>query len=154
MQLNFNINTAHAMEVLGKKIAHACTSPLFIYLIGDLGAGKTTLVRGFLHAFGHKGLVKSPTYTLIEPYHIENKIIYHLDLYRLVSAEELEYLGIRDYFNGEAFCLVEWPERGGEFLPQADVTCSITIQKNKRLVMLSASSAKGRELISRIESQK
>jgi tRNA threonylcarbamoyladenosine biosynthesis protein TsaE len=147
MQLNFKINTAHAMEKLGEKIAHACVSPLFIYLIGDLGAGKTTLVRGFLHALGHKGLVKSPTYTLIEPYHIGNKTIYHLDLYRLVAAEELEYLGIRDYFNGDAFCLVEWPERGGEFLPQADVTCSITIQKNKRQVELQAISDKGKELI-------
>jgi tRNA threonylcarbamoyladenosine biosynthesis protein TsaE len=154
MQLNFNINTAHAMEVLGEKIARACASPLFIYLIGDLGAGKTTLVRGFLHAFGHQGLVKSPTYTLIEPYHIENKIIYHLDLYRLVTAEELEYLGIRDYFNGDAFCLVEWPERGGEFLPQADVTCSIKIQKNKRLVELHAISDQGKKLLLRMEPKK
>ena len=90
---------------------------LIVYLKGDLGAGKTTLVRGFLRGLGYKGTVKSPTYTLIEPYRIAGKSICHLDLYRLADAEELEYLGVRDLLQEETVLLIEWPERGEGVLP-------------------------------------
>ena len=95
---------------LGADLAAACAEHCVLFLQGDLGTGKTTLVRGFLRALGYPGHVKSPTYTLIESYLVENKNILHIDLYRLERPEELEFLGVREYFNGPSLCLIEWPE--------------------------------------------
>ena len=96
-----------------------------VHLHGDLGTGKTTLVRGILRGLGHEGSVKSPTYTLIEPYEPGGRAVYHLDLYRLGDPEELEYLGLRDLLGGEGLVLVEWPERAGSALPPADLEVRI-----------------------------
>ena len=111
--------TAEAMEEIGRQLGQSCPQGSRLYLQGDLGAGKTTLVRGFLRAKGYQGKVKSPTYTLVEPYELQGVNIFHFDLYRLNSAEELEGIGFRDYFDGESISLVEWPEKAESLLEKA-----------------------------------
>jgi tRNA threonylcarbamoyladenosine biosynthesis protein TsaE len=99
---------------------------LVVYLLGDLGVGKTTLARGIIKSKGWQGAVKSPTYTLVEPYEFEEFTINHFDLYRLAEPEELEYMGIRDYFNEKTLNLIEWPSKGVGFLPESDLILELT----------------------------
>lgn len=112
-----------------------------VFLRGDLGAGKTTLVRGLLRALGHLGSVRSPTYTLIEPYEAGDQRIHHLDLYRLGDPEELEYLGLRDLLDGEGLVLVEWPERGAGMLPEPELIIEIEHAPPGRRLRFSPSAA-------------
>lgn len=144
-----------ALERLGGRLAGACADGgCRIYLRGELGAGKTTLVRGFLRGLGYQGRVKSPTYTLVEPYEVGSGTIYHLDLYRLADAEELEWIGGRDLFADEsAVCLVEWPERGHGALPRADLELAITYLDPGRRVDIRASTSRGRDVLARLGSK-
>ncbi|PCI23080.1 MAG: tRNA (adenosine(37)-N6)-threonylcarbamoyltransferase complex ATPase subunit type 1 TsaE [Piscirickettsiaceae bacterium] len=122
----------------GAVFAKGLRPGLLIFLIGDLGAGKTTFVRGVLRALGHVGAVKSPTYNIVEPYELDNQLFYHFDLYRVSDAEELEYMGIRDYLRTDTISFVEWPDKGEGILPVADVVINFTINGTKRVLEMVA----------------
>lgn len=109
-----------------------------VFLKGDLGAGKTTFVRGFLQALGYRGLVKSPTFTLVEPYVIDHKNIFHFDLYRLKAPSELEHIGLEDYFSQNGLFIFEWPEKGEGYLPAPDVVISFEVENTGRRVRVIA----------------
>ncbi len=141
---------ADATAALGARLAAALPPRLVIYLEGDLGAGKTTLTRALLHAAGHEGRVRSPTYTLIEPYRLGERAYYHLDLYRLADPEELEYLGLRDLLVEPCVLLIEWPSRGQGMLPPPDLIIRLRPVGDGREAALSAASPAGEEVLSRL----
>ena len=125
-----------ATERLGAELAQRCPIPSVIYLTGDLGTGKTTLSRGFLRALGFGGRVKSPTYTLLEPYDFDGYSVCHLDLYRLATADEFEFLGGWEYLHERAIWLIEWPERGADLLPAADLTVELSHRAQQRVAAI------------------
>ena len=132
--LTFTVPDEASMLALGEQLMAYLRPPQLICLHGELGVGKTTLVRGILRALGWQGHVKSPTFTVVEPYDLGALQVYHLDLYRLTSADELEFIGIRDYFTQHSLIFVEWPSRALQCLPAADVNCYIDMQAHGREV--------------------
>jgi len=140
------------MENFGRLLAKVTGGQGVLYLEGRLGAGKTTISRGILRGLGHKGPVKSPTFTLVEPYILtENQAVYHFDLYRLGDPEELDFMGIKEYFNEHSLCLIEWPERGAGWLPSPDICIEIDYFPDKRHVtIVSMGSTHGDEIIGRL----
>ncbi|OGI61952.1 MAG: tRNA (adenosine(37)-N6)-threonylcarbamoyltransferase complex ATPase subunit type 1 TsaE [Candidatus Muproteobacteria bacterium RBG_16_60_9] len=128
-------------ESLGTRLATILPRVCLLYVRGPLGAGKTTLVRGLLRGLGHTGAVTSPTFTLVEPYEIDAARIFHFDFYRVVDPGELEFLGLRDYFDGDSMCIVEWPERAGAVLPPPDLDVMIQLTNDRgRVLQLQAHS--------------
>ena len=150
-QLDYFLADEDATIAIGSALARAVKTKLkqgiVVFLNGDLGAGKTTLTRGFVRGMGHKGNVKSPTYTLVEPYDLADWHVYHFDLYRLSDPEELEYMGIRDYFEDNCCCFIEWPEKGTGMLAKEDVVINIAYIGEQRNISLQASTEKGSELL-------
>ena len=145
-----SLNDESDTIALGAKIASVLSGGELIYLQGELGAGKTTFARGLLNALGHSGNVKSPTYTLVEPYSITGIDVYHFDLYRINDPEELEAMGIRDYCDGKEICLFEWPEQGADVLPEADITLFLSHISSGREVEIKSNSVTGENILKSI----
>lgn len=125
-----------------------------VTLSGDLGSGKTTLVRAILMSLGYEGRVKSPTYSLVEPYEINGQQIYHFDLYRLADPEELEYIGVTDYLDGQSLALIEWPEKVAGWLPEPDIKISLKVQGQGREIVLDAGSEEGEQVLIALQNDK
>ena len=153
--LTFLLHEEAGTLALGASLARSLAPGLAIYLQGELGAGKTTLTRALLHAAGHSGHVKSPTYTLVEPYAITLKgqpvELFHFDLYRMKSAEEFLDAGFREHFGANSICIVEWPENGEPVLPPPDITIHLTVDGAGRRVELVASTDRGLQCLNRLE---
>jgi tRNA threonylcarbamoyladenosine biosynthesis protein TsaE len=151
---NSHLNDEAGTIALGVSLARALVPGLTIYLHGDLGAGKTTLTRALLHAAGYVGHVKSPTYTLAEPYSLtiagRPLQVIHFDLYRMSSAEEFLEAGFREEFNESNVCIVEWPEKAESVLPQPDINVFLDVSGPGRDVKLKALSDKGNQCLDRL----
>jgi tRNA threonylcarbamoyladenosine biosynthesis protein TsaE len=132
-----------ATLALGANLAPVLAGGVTIWLQGDLGAGKTTLVRGLLRGMGYEGKVKSPTYTLVESYVISGLYLYHFDLYRFADPEEWDAAGFRDYFNSQSVCLVEWPDKAGALLPSPDIEINLAQSGGGRSATLHAGTEAG-----------
>ena len=143
-----------ATLALGAAFGAAASAGGVVFLRGDLGVGKTTFCRGLLRGLGFAGSVKSPTYTLVEPYQLPSLTVYHFDLYRLHDPEELEFMGVRDYFDAGNLCLVEWPEKGGFLLPEPDIFITIQVVNSGRRVELASRSARGDSVLHKLNIRK
>jgi len=150
-ELSVKLKDESATVQMGNHLASVVTDGAIVYLHGDLGAGKTTFTRGVIQGLGHKGNVKSPTYTLVEPYELGDINAYHFDLYRLGDPEELEFMGIRDYFELNSLCLIEWPEKGLGVLPQADLDITLEYAGEGRFINMIANNTKGEKIISSLK---
>ncbi|HET6592059.1 MAG TPA: tRNA (adenosine(37)-N6)-threonylcarbamoyltransferase complex ATPase subunit type 1 TsaE [Xanthomonadales bacterium] len=139
-----------AVQRLAAEFARSVEPPAVIYLRGDLGAGKTTFARAYIHALGYEGYVKSPSYGLLETYAVPGLSVLHLDLYRIEDPEELEYLAIRDQFDERTVLLVEWPDRGAGFLPQPDLVLDFGEKDAMRFIACSACTPAGRALAAEV----
>jgi tRNA threonylcarbamoyladenosine biosynthesis protein TsaE len=164
-QRQFELPDEAATLAFGERFANAVRtmhSGLHVHLLGDLGAGKTTLVRASLRALGHEGRVRSPTYTLVEPYRIEAQTgdvngmgtprvydIYHFDLYRFSDPAEWNEAGFREYFDGHALCLVEWPQQAGALIGTPDLAFNLDLAGDGRVLTACAYSERGKDCLDR-----
>lgn len=140
-----------ATIAFGQRLATLCQPPLVMYLQGEIGAGKTTLIRALLRSLGVQDAIKSPTFSLIEPYKIDHWHLYHVDLYRLSAPEELEYVGLTDYMTADSVCCIEWPERAERFLPVPDLTVKLTFLAEGRALELISGTTRGKALVAKLQ---
>lgn len=146
-KLSFILDDDTQTVALGLALAALLPLPFVIYMYGELGAGKTTFVRGLLQGLGHQGAVKSPTYTLVEPYQLGDKGVYHFDLYRLGDPEELEYIGIREYHEEDALLIFEWPDKGAGMIPPADLVINLEYKDlGRKADFIFTDGAQGQEI--------
>lgn len=151
LKITLELKNEAATQRLGELIAQYLQTPLICYLNGELGVGKTRLIRAIIQSCGHEGNVKSPTYTLVEPYKLADFDIYHFDLYRLSDPEELEYMGIRDYFDHQSIVFIEWPSNGDGWLARADVSISLSFHLQGRQCQLHAETDNGDVLLKKLK---
>ena len=149
--ITLELADAAATAALAARLAQVVQPGLTIWLQGDLGAGKTTLVRELLHALGHRGRVKSPSYTLLEQYQAAGLNLRHFDLYRFRDADEWETAGFRDEFNGRNICLIEWPEKAQSLLPQEDLSIAFEILPDGRSITLNALTTTVRQCLGKLQ---
>ncbi|MCQ8104553.1 tRNA (adenosine(37)-N6)-threonylcarbamoyltransferase complex ATPase subunit type 1 TsaE [Methylomonas sp. SURF-2] len=135
--MKIELRDSDETELLGAALAGVLPQKCLLFLYGDLGAGKTTLIRGLLRAMGHRGAVRSPTYGLVEEYRLDGRVVFHFDLYRLKDPEELEWLGINDYLQQQALVCVEWPQLGAGYLPAADLEIALEYQNSGRTIEIN-----------------
>ena len=154
MNISIEAESEDAMIALGNVLSEGLGGYGAVHITGDLGAGKTTLCRGVLRAMGHTGAVKSPTFTLVEPYEIEylgkSRDVYHFDLYRLSDPGELDYVGVDEYFRPDSLCLIEWPEKATGFLPTYDLHIAIDVSGEKRIIGITAHTVHGEKACKRV----
>jgi len=150
-QISIELKDEQSTQYVGELIAKYLQAPLICYLQGDLGVGKTRIVRAIIQSLGYVGNVKSPTYTLVEPYQLETVTAYHFDLYRLSDPEELDYLGIRDYFDEQSLCFIEWPDKGKGWLADADISISLEYLGQGRRCKITAHSKAGTILLNKLK---
>jgi tRNA threonylcarbamoyladenosine biosynthesis protein TsaE len=150
VNLSVSLPDETATSALAARIFQALPASALVCLHGNLGAGKTTFVRACLRAAGFQGAVKSPTFTLVEEYALPGRSVFHFDLYRVNDPEELEWMGIRDYFRPDALCFIEWPDRGEGLLPEPDLELHLHIEGVARRAELSARTPAGREILARV----
>lgn len=151
MELTRSLPDEAATLAFGAELARALAPGLAIYLDGELGAGKTTLVRGVLRGLGYAGKVKSPTYTLVELYTVSSLYLYHFDFYRFADPREWVDAGFREHFNPDTVCFVEWPEKAGEFLPIPDVRIALSVVEDGRSLQIKAETEAGKKCLARLE---
>jgi tRNA threonylcarbamoyladenosine biosynthesis protein TsaE len=145
--ITLDLKNELASEQFANQLALCLSAPLVITLSGDIGAGKTTIIRAMLKKLGVQSAIKSPTYSLVESYWCQNMHIHHFDLYRIHHEDELEYLGFRDYFSNQSICCIEWAEHAGKALPRADIRFNLSIKGAGREMQIIASSVAGKSIL-------
>jgi len=149
MKMCFELPNEQATDALANKLAHGLTSPAILTFSGDLGAGKTALIRSMLRTLGVTSTIKSPTFSIVESYQLSDYAVHHFDLYRITDETELEAIGVRDYFSTDSVCCVEWPERAPDLLAHVDVSFvfKFNLDTEGRTLMAKASSERGQDLL-------
>lgn len=150
MQAVIELPTERSSEIFASRLALCLVSPLVLTFKGDIGAGKTTIIRAMLRHLGVSSAIKSPTFSLVESYNIANFYIHHFDLYRIHDEAELEYFGFRDYLGDNTICCIEWPERAKNYQSLADIEFNLNLKKDGREMQIFALSSVGETIVSRL----